>query len=350
MNAQDIFAFGVIPTAAFGLATAVARSERATYFLIAILCVVLQSAVTGMRDPLLSTDTRAYIALFQGTSHFEDNLEPAFMALMAGLRAISTEPHFFLMSYALMVNLILFAAYEKLLPRRGLFLFALFSFTHVYWIIHLQAMRNGLSSALLVLGIASYLALQKRKAVIYGMLGAAFHYSMAISGGALLLASRLRDLKPQRMFASLIGAAVLVYVVPPLLFSTPLFGPWVARLNAYSYYNETTFRGSTIGFQHAPLAVILLIFTFRYRRLTHSQMSVFLIYFCLTALSLAFWGNILYRDRLFLPAQMLEPVLLYFFVNQERSNRVIAALILTFLGILWCTMVIYIWGSTNILL
>jgi len=349
MNELDVFFFALVPAALLGFFTAISRLDRLTYFSISIISISVQSAVIGLRDPSMGQDTIEYIRLFQGTSQYSGNIEPAFMALLATLGTISTSAQYFLISYALILNGVIFAAYEKIMPTKGLFLFSIFSFTHVYWLIHIQTMRNGLAAALLILGIAYFLSNRRFLAFFYAILGATFHYSMAGVAAALFLFSRFRRFKAKSLLFGFAGAIIAIYLAIAVLPTLSAFSAWEARLTAYAYYNETTFRGASIGFQHIFLVLIIMIFLVRYRQLTPIQINLFLVYFFITAISFAFWQNILFRDRLFLPAQILEPVLLYFAFTGQHINRILGALLMLLFGIFWSIMVIYIWGPNNIM-
>lgn len=344
-----LFFVGLLPTALFGMLTSFKKHNFYSYLVVCGVCIIFQSIIVGFRDVNLGQDTITYVSMFHGEMNNEHNIEPMFNFLLSAIRSISEDTLFFLIFYALIINILVFMAYESMFRGMGLFLFSMFSFTHVYWLIHVQLLRNGLASSLFVLSFALLHLGRKKISVSLALAGSMIHYVVALTAVFCLIVSRFKKLNFARNSLGLILVFLLYYAVNYIFPGMPIFLAWFDRLDAYSYYNENFFSASTISFQHIPLFFIAISFARFRKRIDDNNRSIFTFYFFIVALSTFFWSNILYRDRILLSAQLIEPVLIYLSIKNFGISDKVNVFVLLLIGSLWSLVVIFFWGPRNVL-
>lgn len=335
-------------TVLLGLLMALATSRRETFLFLSVFAITIQSVIIGLRNPGMLTDTREYAALFYGTSGFEDRIEPLFMTLIFAFRQITDSVSVFLIGLSAMMNILYFSILYILLNRYALLAFGLFSSTFSYWLIHVQVIRSGLASILLLLGISLILNRKLRRGLVLFTLALGIHFSIVVISVGAFLGYTLSDFRLRRFLAviALIGGAygVYEYALPTM----PFLAPWLLRLDAYAYYNENQFIASSFGYTYAYFVLISVGFPLLWRRQFKAEKVLFFVYATVAALSFFFWSNILFRDRIFIFAQIIEPILVTKLVINGLGRRGGAILLFGF-SVFASLFVIYVWGPRTVL-
>lgn len=295
------------------------------------------------------TDTREYVALFYGSSGFEDQIEPFFMALLYSIRFFTERVDVFLIILAIILNVLYFIFIYSIVGRYALLAFGLFGSTFIYWLVHVQIIRSGLASILLLICISLLANKKIRRGVLFFAFSIGTHFSIGvISIGVFLgyMFSRPNIKRAAVTLAVLIIAFLAYEFAAP---NIPFLAPWKRRLDAYAYYAETEFIQSSFGYMYAYFVVILAGFLASWKRQDEKTKFLFNIYMGVVVLSFMFWFNILYRDRVFAFAQLMEPLLLMqLFMN--NFGRKGGALVTFAFGILTSSFVIFVWGPRTVLL
>ncbi|MFD1195244.1 EpsG family protein [Seohaeicola saemankumensis] len=341
--------FSNLATVTFGLLMSISRSRLDTFILISLIMVTAQSVIIGLRDPRMMTDTREYAALFTGTSGFEENIEPAFMLFVYLFRLVTDQVDLFLITASALLNLVYFSFLYLILNRYSLLAFGLFGSTFPYWLVHVQILRSGIASAFLLLGISLFLSQKYRRALILLATSVATHFSMAVVSTGAFLGYVASDLSAKKI----LSASVLIffvfiayeYAIPNVTF----LAPWKQRLEAYSYYAENVFVDSSFGYQYVFFLLILISLFLFWRRQHETTKILFFIYFTVTVLSFAFWSNVLYRDRIFIFAQLIEPALLTILAISVVGRKY-GALLISVVSVLMSILVIFYWGPRTVLI
>ena len=345
-----IYISSVLVLLSTGLVCVLSASTRKIYYPLAAVVIIFASLVVGFRDTSLGQDTLYYLYLFRGSDLVLTGIEPGYKLLLSIFRLFTDMDSVFLITHALLTNSILFFVYDRLYPKSGVFLLGIFSCTHVYWLIHIQLLRNGLSSALFV-GSIAYLVANKNRLSYATMIGAAMiHYSTFVVAYVVIVATRIKGLKPGKLLVVSAFFSLILYVVFKYLLALPFFEPWISRYDDYAHYNDTLFFQSTLNFSYIPLLIIIVLFMFLRKNLRSAEKYLFFIYLVITALSISFWSNVLYRDRIYISAQMLEPVLLFMMVKSINVRAPLLPLFTTYaLLVAWAAGVVFFWGPRNVL-
>ncbi|WP_297340122.1 EpsG family protein [Pseudophaeobacter sp.] len=344
---EALFLSNVI-TLSLGLLMALATPRRETFLLISVFSISIQSVIIGLRNPGMMTDTREYAALFEGTSGFEDRIEPFFMALIYTFRQVTDSVGLFLIGVSVLINVIYFLILDIILRRYALLAFGLFSSTFSYWLIHVQLIRNGLACVLLLLAIVLIVNGKLRRGLVFFVLALGNHFSIAVISIGAFLGYTLSEFNFRRFFAilSLMVGAYMIYEYA--LPTVPSLAPWKQRLDAYEYYNRNSFISSSFGYIYAYFLLIVVGFPLLWRRHCNVEKVLFYIYISVAALSFVFWFNILFRDRIFLFAQIMEPILIALVAKNGLGRRDGAFVVFGF-SILASLLVIYVWGPRTVL-
>ena len=133
-----------------------------------------------------------------------------------------------------------------------------------------------------------------------------------------------------------------------VLFHIPFLEPWRLRLLDYSVYGEDAFSESRFDYRFVFFCLIVLIFPFLWKRQGEVTKLLFFIYLGVVVFAFLFWFNVLYRDRIFIFAQLIEPVLLMQIFLSVFGRR-IGAIWIFGLGTLGSLGTIYIWGPHTVL-
>lgn len=336
-------------TAIFGVIFATTRARKNVFLVFSISLILIQSLVIGLRNPDIATDTREYVTLFLGTSHFADRIEPLFMLGLRIIRGITSQVNIFLIIFAMIINLIFFSFLYRILANRALLVFAFFGATHTYWLTHIQVMRNGLAAAIFLLGLSFFLQKKMKHAILLSGIATGTHYSMAATIAVSFFSSALRKMEIRRMLIVIVMVGAIIFaaqMTQPVILA---LAPWFERIEAYSYYAETAFESSTLGLQYLFFFIVVLGFIITWKNHKNVDKEIFWIYCSIVTLSFLLWFNILYRDRVLLSAQMLEPLLLYRFLTTIAGIR-IGGVILFALLVPYMYLIIFIWGPNSVLL
>lgn len=345
----ELLFFANIATITAGLVVATTNIKRESLIFFSLAVIAIQSTIIGLRDPLMMTDTREYVALFYGYSGFDDQIEPLFMELLYAIRLFTESADVFLIIIALILNVLYFSFLYLIVGRCALLSFGLFGSTFIYWLVHVQIIRSGLASILLLICISLFMKKKVGRGVLFFAFSIGTHFSIGvISIGVFLgrLFSR-PNIKHAAATLAVVVIAFLVYefAVPKI----PFLEPWKRRLDAYAYYDETLFIQSRFSYVYAYFVVILLGFIYSWKRQDENTKLLFNIYMGVVTISFMFWFNILYRDRIFSFAQLMEPLLLMqLFMN--NFGRKSGALLTFAFGILTSSFVIFVWGPRTVLL
>lgn len=335
-------------TGIFGFAISISKASTKLFFGISIPLILFQSIIIGMRDPFMMTDTREYVGLFMETTSFADRIEPFFMILTKGVRVFTSDPQIFLITFAIAINFVYFYFLYIVLGSRALIVFALFGATHIYWLSHVQTMRNSFASAFLLLGLSYFVVNRRKRGWIFSAIAINLHYSTIGPILAMLMAFNIRNMSLRSIFTMIVigGTAIAAFLM--ILPSIPAFTPWFQRVEAYSYYAANDFQESSLGIQYLFFIIIFSGYFLTWRKQEEFSRKLFWGYFSIVILSFILWSNILYRDRILLFAQMLEPVLIYLLITTFVGNKVGAALLMVFI-FLYSGLIIFYWGPNSVL-
>lgn len=312
--------------------------------------VVVASLVVALRDVNFGADTRVYLRIFEDPAQFDGDLEAAYMLALRTLGVITQDGTLFLFASSLAINFAIYAGCARLNARLAGLSFAFFTATPVFWLANVLVLRNGLGAALVALATIILVTSGRTRGFFAAVVtGALFHYSLL--GHALLLA--VGDLRSVRRVA--ISVATLAVAGGALVLMSSSFAamaaPWVERYEDYQYYASTgqgAFRASSFEPQHAfPILIAFGAFLAR-RNLQPEEALLMRFYFVMVLMAVAFWGNVLFRDRLYLPAQMLEPLLfalLFRRLLDDKSFVLVSLLFLVAMG----GVTVLLWGPRNVL-
>lgn len=326
--------------------------SRLSRTLLNISLIVVVSFVLAIRDVNLGADTKNYLMMFNDPEHYSSFVEPGYILFIRALRALGFNELGYLFASAMAINILTYIAYHKISPQMAGITFALFAATPAFWLANVLVIRNGLAASLLTL-LVVVVATSGRswKAFAIAAITPAIHYSTA--GFAVLFATT--DLRS--IGRNLRGRRLLVFSVVAALLTVTLYSasvwlnPWLVRFEHYQLYSDDR-SGSFALVQVQPqhfVPILLLFFGYLLReRLPPDQRLLFRFYLVMLVVSLLFWNNVLFRDRLFLPAQFLEPLLICGLLRCVlRTSTVLAAVMVIILSMGGLTLLY--WAPRNVL-
>ena len=335
----------------FGLlTTCLKRQSEVTILSFIVLFAV--SVFLVFRDVDVGQDTVNYLYIFHAADSATDTVDVGFLFFVKAVRVFVSSGTAYLVVQAFVTNAIIYMSYRAAVGKFALYAMALLACTHVFWMVHILVIRNGMAAALL---LAAIVALLKSRRLMFAVLGCASistHFVSALPAAAAYAGFTLS----QRKFKlkALLGTSVVALLVLGLLY--------VARDSIqeslfvfYQKFDDNVMRGdlgamkeSAFGFQYIPAIGIVLLTFFSWKSLDAFSRRLFYIYLVLVSVSMLFWWNILFRDRLFLFAQLFEPLIL---VNcMLRLQKVgVGKMVLASIFYLWSVGVIFVWGPANIL-
>ena len=336
-------------TALFGFMMAVGKPTRHTFILVSFVVIAAQSIIIGVRDPSMMTDTREYVALFQGGSGFEDRVEPFFMAIIYGFRIITDSSQIFLILMSSLINSVYFLFLYSLSKKYSLLVFGTFSSTFSYWLIHVQIIRSGLACIFLLLALSFFISKKNRRGLGLFFLAIGTHFSLVMVSAGAFFGYAISGINFKRvvLVLALISGTFTIYeyVLPNLLF----FAPWQNKIDAYKYYNEHDFIQSGFDYRYVLSFSLMLSFPLFWRRHNEIDKIMFWIYISVSALSFAFWSNILFRDRIFILAQLIEPFLIARMIITACGYNIGPLLVFAF-SIFLSLVVVFYWGPRTVLI
>lgn len=337
----------VLVTLFFGLLVALIESSLQRTML-SVIVILLVSIVVGLRDVHIANDTQVYLRIYHTLGDWWMRVEPGFLILNYLFAALQFSDRAFIIALAVVLNGVVFLAYRQINERYALLSFAFFMSSQAFWVTNFQVIRNGIASGLLLFAVSLFMAQRPKTCWAVMFVSVSMHFSTAIVGLSFVLAqnfqrgSRVRN----TLFAiPVIFGAIYIYVnIEQIIF----LSSWIQRLEAYEVYAETVFSQSRISVQHWPLLALSILVPLFWRRLGTQERALFGFYLLFGAIAFSFWNNILFRDRLFLVAQMIEPILIVALAKIWRpaSLSLVCAAITMFLSAyVW----IMIWGPSNVL-
>ncbi|MEA5163506.1 EpsG family protein [Cereibacter johrii] len=343
--------YGVILAAGLSFLAIQSLHARLDRPLLTFPIVALVSLAVSLRDIRFGADTRVYLEMYKSPDDFEDFVEIAYITALRLLRLISEDGTFYLFVSALATNLTVYLAFVRFNPRLAAFAFVLYCATPVFWAANTLILRNGLAAAF-ILYAAMILVTAGRTKVFFAfaLAGGTFHYSALVHAGFLSIANLSTVKRFVISVATLILAALsLVYIFP--LFSG-ILDPWIKRFLDYQYYASTgQFAYDNDGFrpQYAIPVLSVLGALLLWTRLRSTEMLLFKYYLALVMISAVFWGNILFRDRIYLPAQMMEPLIIAFLIRRAVKDNSMFVMAGTAIVLMLAAVSILIWAPRNVL-
>lgn len=343
--------FGIVLVAGLSLLAIQPVHSGRHQMIFTIPIVAFVSLAIGLRDIRFGADTRVYIEMYNSPDDFEQFVEIAYITALRLLRFISDDGTFYLFVSAFATNLVVYLGFVRFNPRLAGFAFALYGATPVFWTANILIMRNGLAAAL-VMHAAMILVTAGRtwSFFAFALAGGGFHYSTLVHSALLSVTDLSTVRRVVISAATLIPAALsLVYIFP---YFSGLFGPWIARFADYQLYASTGhFAYENSGFkpQYAiPVLVVLGALLLR-KQLCRNEILLLRYYLLLLTLSIAFWGNVLFRDRIYLPAQMMEPLLIAFLMRRTLKDNSIFVVASATTVLILAIATLLIWGPRNVL-
>lgn len=332
----------------------VVTSSRASSMnlVLSVLGLFAASIFVGLRDVSVGQDTVSYISIFDDPASYTDYIEPGFIYYNMLIGALTDSGTAFLVIHALIVNLVLYAAYRCLVGDRAILAMAILMATHVYWLMQIQLLRNGFAAALFLLCALAAIAGRKTTAALAGSAAVLIHYTAAIPLAVWAVARALSQGRRRSAVVRLLIAAIAAY----LLFDIYTDGRLNVLFEAYfnkiegNIYSSThgEMIGPKFGFQYLPGAVIVFFGALNWRLLPAPLRDAFAVYLGVALVSFLTWDITLFRDRIFLFAQVFEPLLLLM-LGEHLGNRSLN-LALTVCGICaWSYGVVFLWGPNNLL-
>lgn len=334
--------------AGVGFAAAVARLKGSAFGYTAALIIIVNSIAIGKRDIGSTADTIEYVSMFRGEADYISGIEPAFRLILFLLQSFISDPNIFLFALAVLINTSIIVSFHKIIKERSLIAYAFFSSGYVYWIIHFQTIRNGLAAAFIILALAYSLQGRNFRTMCTAALAVGTHFSsiLPLTGFVFLQSLLGRSVKyiAYAVLAALVGAVIFWYIIE----GTGILDPWFARIEAYEYYAATRFRESRFGVQHVFAILLVIYFTVYWKVQAVSGKKIFLAYLSSIICSLILWENILYRDRMFLFGQLLEPILIWIAISQRFSSAISLAIFVA-LTCLSGYLTVFVWGPGAVL-
>ncbi|MCV6577249.1 MAG: EpsG family protein [Cohaesibacter sp.] len=332
----------------FSIQSIQGRWERLAF---TIPIVALVSLAISLRDIRLGADTRIYLQMYSNPDYFEPFIETAYIMALRLLRLISNDNIVYLFVSAFATNLIVYLAFVRFNPGLAAIAFALYCASPVFWTVNILILRNGLAAALIMYAtIILVTAGRTRGFFAFVLAGAGFHYS-ALGHAVFLSVSNLSTLKHAAISAIklILAALALIYVFP--FFSTSM-EPWIERFEDYQNYASSgrfAYENSGFKLQYAIPVLILTGAWLLRKRLSDKEILLFRYYLALLTLSILFWGNVLFRDRIYLPAQMMEPFLIALLMRRAMRDDSLFVLSGAASFLTMAVVTILFWSPRNVL-
>lgn len=273
-------------------------------FAVTAICILVAA-----RPIELGVDTKAYLDILRSPSNFWLVNEPGFMILNVVLSSLTIPDPVYLFTLSVLINIPLIIAGRELFGRYALLIFAALLCTHYYWLINIQLLRNGVSTAFFLLGFAFGLNNKNKKEFICYTVACSFHF---ISILPVLVVMLLQAFTLQK-FIKYILASLIVFVFV-FLYADSYFNQWVEK---YHWYTQLASDGviksedTTKLYHLIPLLLFPLYLYFR-RRLCANTDALGKAYFSIGLVALGiFGGNALFLDRVYLFALVLEPFFIF---------------------------------------
>ncbi|UWQ77549.1 EpsG family protein [Leisingera sp. M658] len=343
--------FAIVLAAGLASLAALQVRGRPAQLLAGLPIVALVSLAVSWRDVQLGADTRIYLEMYSHPERFERFVETAYIAAIRLLRHFSTDGTFYLFASAFAANLIVYLGFARFNPRLAGFAFALYCASPVFWTVNILILRNGLAAALILHAtLILVTAGRSRSFFALALAGGGFHYSAL--GHALFLSAA--DLSTARRTALSAGALICAGAALILLFPyvSGSATPWIERFEDYQHYAATgqfAYENASLKPQHAIPLLVLLGALLEWRRLQDTEKLLLRYYLALLILAALFWDNVLFRDRIYLPAQMMEPLFLALFLRRVLREDVLFAVGGFAFFLMLAAGTILIWGPRNVL-
>ncbi|SFK75993.1 EpsG family protein [Shimia haliotis] len=343
--------YGVVLAAGLSLLAIQSLHAERDRQLLTFPIVALVSLAVSLRDIRFGADTRTYLEMYNSPEDFEDFVEIAYLTALRLLRFISDDETFYLFASALAINLTVYLAFVRFNPRLAAFAFTLYYAAPVFWTANTLILRNGLAAAFVMHAAMILVTAGRTKGFFaFALAGGAFHYSTLVHAVFLSIA----NLSTAKRFV--ISGATLIIAGLSLVFIFPLFsgifGPWIVRFSDYQFYASTgQFSYDNSGFkpQYAiPVFVVLGALLLR-TRLHGTEMLVLKYYLAILMLSIIFWGNVLFRDRMYVPAQMMEPLIIAFLIRRAINDNFMFVAAGAASVLILAAVTILIWAPRNVL-
>lgn len=324
-------------------------SSRAALLVQYVVAVAPTTLILATRSIQQGNDTIVYLQIFGCPQCFANDVEFGYIYFLDFLLFFGNSPIFFLGVHALLINTLLFVFYITVSPRYGVLAFAVFACTHTFWLINIQIMRNGISAILVALSIALLIRAWRYLSFGTGTVAISIHFSSLVTFTAIQITQFLI----RRSYPLRLTITIIVFVLPGLyafwLSNQEIVERWGRKYDDYVFYQLNHFSNSTLDFRYMPAALLLLTFMLSFRRLTHYAFNFFVSYFALLIVSSVFWSNILFRDRILLPAQVLEPALGVLCIAQLKEAKVWILAVFAVASLIWAAAIVFYWGPRNIL-
>lgn len=322
-----------------------------SYFIGFAIILVFESVFIGCRSVDVGNDSLNYVEIFKFSDRVWEHVEIGYIYLLKLIGYITDSEKFFLVIHAILLNLILLYSFKLWLGKNASLAFLIFMSTHVYWLIHIQVLRNGVASALFLLFLSGYLN-RKKIVAATGLLTTTIHYTSFIPLALSLYVSLLKKISNYylRYFFIIILLISMFLLQNSFVFlSLDHDGVFAKKVADNIHYMETGSMAIVkVGFYYLITLLVILTAILNQKNYSQNEKTLFFVYLAIIAASLVFWEVTLFRDRIYLYAQLMEPVLLVLFITRGSfyKLKVFASIISSHF---WALCVIFIWGPANIL-
>lgn len=318
-----------------------------------LISIGIYSFVISARDVNIGADTATYLNMYNDVGFYSESVEFGYIWLLKLISSLGVSDAGYLFINSLLINTILFIGYRRFNIQLAGLSFGLLTSLPVFWISNILLLRNGLAASIVASSIlllsVDVNASERRWLKYASIMSIPFHYSTVAH--SILIQIFLKIKRGDVRYAVLAAVIVALLLFITMYLFGSLLEPWTKRYDDYNQYaKEGVGSFSMAGVQphHAiPLFIGVGCYFLR-TRFTTSIRNLTQMYFMIVLASLVFASNPLFRDRIYIPAQLLEPVIIASILKcwLSRGGYIVVSIVI-FISLSAVTL--FYWGPRNVL-